>query len=361
MTALRTALSVCLLPVLPWHEGGREAYLDAEQSGFAAAYTYDHLTWRMFRERPWFAALPTLTAAAAVTSRMRLGTLVTSPNFRHPVTLAKELMTLDDVSDGRVTLGVGAGGSGFDATALGQQAWTPRERSARFAEFVDLLDELLREPATTRSGTYYSADEARSVPGCVQQPRIPFAIAATGPKGLRLAARLGQAWVTTGDPTLGDATPADSVAAIGAQVQRLEQACADAGRAPAELGRILLTGFTPEGAHLLDSVDRLVDFVGRHAEVGITEVVVHGPAPDSPSRSTPSSSRASPPPPSSSSPPRSRPGEPCRPPQPHRDCRCRTRIRRVVSDICSLAVSLRAAGPVTQAATAVRRPTPRHR
>ena len=94
---------------------------------------------------PWFGAVPTLTAAAAVTTRMRLGTLVTSPNFRHPVTLAKDLMTLDDVSQGRVTLGIGAGGSGFDATALGQEAWSPRERADRFGEFVALLDQLLTQ------------------------------------------------------------------------------------------------------------------------------------------------------------------------------------------------------------------------
>lgn len=59
-----------------------------------------------------------------------------SPNFRHPVALAKELISLDDVSGGRVTLGIGAGGNGFDATVLGRPAWTPRERADRFGEFV---------------------------------------------------------------------------------------------------------------------------------------------------------------------------------------------------------------------------------
>ncbi|CAM5330858.1 LLM class flavin-dependent oxidoreductase OS=Streptomyces rimosus subsp. rimosus (strain ATCC/ DSM 40260 / JCM 4667 / NRRL 2234) OX=1265868 GN=SRIM_021520 PE=4 SV=1 [Streptomyces rimosus subsp. rimosus] len=55
------------------------------------------------------------------------------------MTLAKELISLDDISDGRITLGIGAGGSGFDATALGQEPWTPRERADHFAEFVPLL------------------------------------------------------------------------------------------------------------------------------------------------------------------------------------------------------------------------------
>jgi hypothetical protein len=61
------------------------------------------------RDRPWFSAIPTLTAAALVTARIRLGTLVASPNFRHPLTLAKEIVTLDDIATGRVTLGLGPG------------------------------------------------------------------------------------------------------------------------------------------------------------------------------------------------------------------------------------------------------------
>lgn len=195
-------LSTVILPYRRWNDGGRSSWTRAEQLGFHTAYTYDHLSWRTFRDGPWFGAVPTLTAAASVTDRIRLGTLVTSPNFRHPVTLAKELISLDDISGGRVTLGIGAGGTGFDATALGQEPWSPRERADRFAEFVPLLDRLLTEDAVTHEGTYYSAVEARTIPGCVQRPRLPFAVAATGPRGLRLAARYGQAWVTTGDPKL---------------------------------------------------------------------------------------------------------------------------------------------------------------
>ncbi|OEJ95465.1 LLM class flavin-dependent oxidoreductase [Streptomyces thermolilacinus] len=275
-------LSTVILPVRRWHEGGRDQWTRAEELGFHAAYTYDHLSWRSFRDGPWFGAVPTLTAAAAATGRMRLGTLVTSPNFRHPVTLAKELISLDDISGGRITLGIGAGGNGFDATALGQEPWTPRERADRFAEFVPLLDQLLTEGAVTHEGTHYSADEARNVPGCVQRPRLPFAVAATGPRGMRLAARHGQAWVTTGDPKLFETgTPEQSREALRGQVEKLGKACADAGRDVAELDKILLTGFTPEANGVLDSVDAFVDFAGRHAELGFDEIVVHAPVPDS--------------------------------------------------------------------------------
>ncbi|NBM17535.1 LLM class flavin-dependent oxidoreductase [Streptomyces sp. GC420] len=273
-------LSTVILPVRRWHEGGREVWRRAEELGFHGGYTYDHLSWRSFRDGPWFGALPTLTAAAAATSRIRLGTLVTSPNFRHPVTLAKELISLDDVSDGRVTLGVGAGGSGFDATALGQEPWSSRERADRFAEFVPLLDRLLREEVVSEEGVFYSADEVRNIPGCVQRPRLPFAVAATGPRGLRLAARHGQAWVTTGDPKLYETgTPEQSLAAIGGQLARLGAACEEAGRDAGELDKILLAGFTPDRP--LDSFQAFVDFAGRHRALGFTEIVVHWPIPDS--------------------------------------------------------------------------------
>src|SRR5581483_4315542 len=165
-------LSTVILPIYPWSEG-RKVWRRAEELGFHAAYTYDHLSWRTFRDGPWYGAIPTLTAAATATERIRLGTLVTSPNFRHPVTLAKDLMTLDDIAGGRLTVGIGAGGSGFDATVLGQGAWTPKERADRFGEFVPLLDTLLSQDVTTYEGRFYSAHEARNIPGCVQRPRLP--------------------------------------------------------------------------------------------------------------------------------------------------------------------------------------------
>lgn len=274
-------LSTVILPVHPWHDGGRARWRRAEELGLHAGYTYDHLSWRSFRDGPWFGALPTLTAAAAATERLRLGTLVTSPNFRHPVPLAKELITLDDVSGGRCTLGIGAGGNGFDATVLGGRAWTPRERADRFEEFVTLLDRLLTEPAVTHSGVHYSAVEARDVPGCVQHPRIPFAVAANGPRGMRLAARYGTAWVTTGDPKAAGGTPERSAATTGTQLDRLAQACAESGRDVADLDKIMLTGFTPDGGRPLESVDAFVDFAGRYRDLGFTELVVHWPIPDS--------------------------------------------------------------------------------
>ncbi len=79
-------------------------------------------------------------------------------------------MTLDDLSQGRFTLGIGAGGTGFDATVLGQDLISPGERIARLAEFTGLLDQLLTQQATTSHRERYTAVDARMVPGCVQQP-----------------------------------------------------------------------------------------------------------------------------------------------------------------------------------------------
>jgi alkanesulfonate monooxygenase SsuD/methylene tetrahydromethanopterin reductase-like flavin-dependent oxidoreductase (luciferase family) len=101
---------VLILPEFPWTTA-QSVWRRAEALGFEHAWIYDHLAWRSFRDSTWFAAIPTLTAAAMATKRIRLGTLVASPNFRHPVPFAKELVTLDDISGGRLTLGLGAGGT----------------------------------------------------------------------------------------------------------------------------------------------------------------------------------------------------------------------------------------------------------
>ena len=100
-------------------------------------------------------------------------------------------MTLDHVSGGRLVLGVGAGGVGFDATVYGSEPLAPGPRVDRFVEFTDLVDVLLREPVVSHRGAYYVVDDARMHPGCVQRPRVPIAVAAGGPRTLALAARVG--------------------------------------------------------------------------------------------------------------------------------------------------------------------------
>jgi alkanesulfonate monooxygenase SsuD/methylene tetrahydromethanopterin reductase-like flavin-dependent oxidoreductase (luciferase family) len=272
-------VSTLILPIYRWTMA-QQIWQQAEHLGFHAAYTYDHLSWRSFRGKPWFGTVPTLSAAATATERIRIGTMVASPNFRHPVTFAHDLITLDDISGGRLTVGIGAGGLGFDTTVLGQASLTPLERANRFTEFVSLLHQLLTRNETTFDGTFYSAREACVIPGCVQQPRVPFHLAATGPRGMRLAARYGQGWITYGDPGApSDLSSKAWKALIAEQVARLREACAVEHRNPDDLEKTLSSGSTPDRP--TDSVDAFLDFVGRYQELGITEVVLHWPVADS--------------------------------------------------------------------------------
>lgn len=273
-------LNTAILPTYSW-AAGRRVRRRAEELGFHAAYTYDNLAWPRFGDRPWYGSIPRLTAAATATERIRLGTLV-SPNFRHPVPLAKELITLDDISDGRVTLTIGtggAGGTGFDASELGHRPWSRSERESAFAEFVPLLDRLLTEPVVTSEGRFYSALQAHNAPGCVQRPRIPLVVAASAPRQLRLAARHAQGWATFGDPHNPRAIPvADCPRIVRTQLDKLQLACAEINRDARGLDRILLQGITAERP--TQSLDAFVDYAGRYAEIGITEIVIHWPVPD---------------------------------------------------------------------------------
>ena len=269
-------IGVIVLPELPWSQQVRQ-WQRLDEWGFHAAYTYDHLAWRSLADSPWYATVPILAAAATATQRIRLGTWVASPNFRHPVAFAKELMTLDELSQGRFVLGVGAGGTGFDATVLGDSELTPGERVARFAEFVEALDLLLTQPSTTYDGEWFRSVEARMVPGCVQKPRLPFVVAANGPRAMRVVARHGQAWATTG-LTPSEDGPDRWWAALPDAVGRLDDALVAAGREPGDVERYL--SVDASGAFALDSVEQLRDVLGRADQLGFDEIVVHWPRPD---------------------------------------------------------------------------------
>jgi alkanesulfonate monooxygenase SsuD/methylene tetrahydromethanopterin reductase-like flavin-dependent oxidoreductase (luciferase family) len=262
-----------------WPEARRKWTL-AEELGFDHAWTYDHLSWRSLAGEPWGATVPTLTAAAAVTSRIRLGTFVASPNFRHPVPFAKELATVDDISGGRLMLGVGSGGTGFDAFVLGQPEYTPRQRHERYTEFVERLDALLRfEPEGSGGfsfeGEWYTAVDARMVGVPVQTPRLPFILAANGPKGLALVAEHGQGWVTTGPEGVTDEQWWRKLAELSG---RLDDAASAAGRDPLSIDRYL--SLDSGGTYSLSSTAVFDDLVGKAGELGFTDVISHWPRHD---------------------------------------------------------------------------------
>jgi alkanesulfonate monooxygenase SsuD/methylene tetrahydromethanopterin reductase-like flavin-dependent oxidoreductase (luciferase family) len=272
-------VGVLLLPTDPWPQTVDLARR-LEAMGYDHLWTYDHLSWRRYRERAWHAAMPWLTGIAGVTTRIRVGTMVASPNFRHPLTLAKESMTLDHVSAGRVTLGLGVGGVGFDSTVLGGNAFSPHDAVRRFSEFVEVIDLALREPSVSYHGAFYSVHDARMIPGCVQKPRLPIAVAAGRPRTLDLVARFSDAWITYGDTSKRDLTPAGTERIVRAQVEQLSESCRTIGRDPGEMRRIYLIGNTEERP--LASVGAFRDFVGRYAMLGFTDVVFHHPRSDDP-------------------------------------------------------------------------------
>jgi alkanesulfonate monooxygenase SsuD/methylene tetrahydromethanopterin reductase-like flavin-dependent oxidoreductase (luciferase family) len=258
-----------------WEQAARRWRL-AEEYGFDHAWTYDHLGWRELVDGPWFDAVPTLTAAALTTASIRLGTLVASPNFRHPVSFARQLTALDDISGGRLILGLGAGagGTSFDTQVLGEPPLTPRERVDRFAEFTELLDLLLRTDHVTWRGEYYAAVDARNLPGCVQRPRLPFVVAANGKRSIGIAARFADGWVTTGEPS-GDL--AAWWRAVAETSRRLDEALASAGRAAGQLPRYL--SLDASGTYALTSLAYFEDAAAKAAELGFTDVITHWPRP----------------------------------------------------------------------------------
>jgi alkanesulfonate monooxygenase SsuD/methylene tetrahydromethanopterin reductase-like flavin-dependent oxidoreductase (luciferase family) len=143
-----------------------------------------------------------------------------------------------------VICGIGAGGD-IDSTILGGQPLTPRERFERLAEFTALLDRLLTQDHVSHGGTYFSAVDARSRPGPVQEPRIPFVMAANGPRSLRLVVQFREGWVTTGHRV---ETLNQWWTALAELAGRLDEAMAAAGRDCATLQRDISLDSSPQFA-----------------------------------------------------------------------------------------------------------------
>ena len=267
-----------MIPTDPWPESvARARHLD--RLGFDHLWVYDHLTWRRYRDRDWHATHPWLTGIAAVTDRIRIGTMVSNLNYRDPVLLAKDAMTMDHISGGRLTIGLGAAGLGFDAELFGEPL-TPGQRVDRLAEFTAAFDGVLRGTVASHAGEYYEFHDAQVLPRCLQSPRVPIAIAAGGPRSLRLAAECGDAWVTTGDTMGDDRTVAGTERAVRDQNRAIDRACESTGRDPASIDRIFLAGNTEDRP--LATPEAFDEFVERYRSIGFTDLVVHDPRPGDP-------------------------------------------------------------------------------
>ncbi|MFI5778983.1 LLM class flavin-dependent oxidoreductase [Nocardia sp. NPDC051570] len=271
---------IVLLPEHEWKVAA-ERWRAAEQLGYHHAWTYDHLMWRWFADRRWYGAMPTLTAAATVTASIGLGVLVATPNFRHPVALAKELGTVDDIAGGRLICGLGSGAPGYDASMLGGPDLSARERADRFDAFVELLDMVLVHGAVSRSSRWYTAAGVNFHPRAGDGRRPPFAVAATGPLGMALAARFARYWITSGPPNDFHMRPLREIMPVLRQQSRaVDAACERAGRDPAELSRLFVADAAAGG--ITGSLGAYEDAAGELAEAGFTDLVVHWPRPDEP-------------------------------------------------------------------------------
>ncbi len=272
-------IGALLMPTDPWAEAVATCQR-LEALGYDHVWIYDHLSWRRYRDRPWHATYPWLAGIAAHTDRIRLGTMVANPNIRHPLTLARDAMTIDHISGGRLTLGVGAGGTGFDAQVLGQEQLSPRQRIDRLEEFAACVDGLLRNQLRNHAGRWYVMNEARMDPGCVQRPRLPIAIAAGGRRALAVVAKYADAWITYGDTSYRETSEAGTLRVVADQAALLEEHCDQIDRDPSTIDRIYLIGNTE--ARPLSSIEAFNDFAGQYAELGFTDIVFHHPRHDDP-------------------------------------------------------------------------------
>lgn len=160
----------------------------ADDLGFYSVSVPDHLGPSL----PQLAPLVALAGAATVTTRVRLAVTVLDNDFRHPVMLAKEIASLDLLSDGRVDLGLGAGWLPEDYTKTGVATWDPPGvRVSRLMESVSLLRELLAGGTVNFKGEHYEVEDFRSYPSPVQSP-VPLMIGGRGKRMLSFAAREAQ-------------------------------------------------------------------------------------------------------------------------------------------------------------------------
>ncbi|MEN8656124.1 LLM class flavin-dependent oxidoreductase [Streptomyces sp. 21So2-11] len=263
-------IGVRILPSESWKIAQRTWRL-ADQMGFDHAWTYDHVAWRERIGQTWFAAMPTLAAAAGVTERIRLGTLVSSPNFRHPVPFAKEIVTLDDLSSGRFILGLGAGSGGVDAETLGNEPWSIAERFRRFNEFVELTDKLLRTSITDHSGRYYGAKRVCIDPSSQARARVPIAVAATGRKGMKTAARYADIWVTNGYSSKpGVIAPCVDPSLVQYQIGELSRICEEQNRDPISIRKLVHLG---QDRSVLESREVFAKTAIQYRDMGVTDLV----------------------------------------------------------------------------------------
>jgi alkanesulfonate monooxygenase SsuD/methylene tetrahydromethanopterin reductase-like flavin-dependent oxidoreductase (luciferase family) len=218
-----------------------------------------------------------LAALAAVTSRIRLGSLVTPTTINHPALIANRAATIDRISHGRFVLGMGAGWQVNEHLAYGIDLLEAGPRVDRFAESIEIVSRLLSEDRVTFAGKHFSITDAPCEPKPVQSP-LPILVGTGGPRMLRLTARFAQEWNTWGTPETA-----------GEVLQSLLKACEKEGRDPATIRKSVqaLVFITPDEASgdvlrtkvpadrsIVGTTSQLAGEVQKYIDAGFDEICV---------------------------------------------------------------------------------------
>jgi alkanesulfonate monooxygenase SsuD/methylene tetrahydromethanopterin reductase-like flavin-dependent oxidoreductase (luciferase family) len=250
---------------LPWETLVRHWQI-FEELGFDSIWHADHYQRPSLPEEPFLEGWTLLAAMAMKTRTPRIGILVTSNTFRHPPLLAKQAVTVDHISNGRLELGIGAGWYKPEHERFGVPFPDTPELVGRFEESVLLVEKLLTQDLTTWDGKYYEVHDAPFRPAPLQKPRPPLTLGAHGPRMLRFAARHADRWNSYG-----------TVDEIRARNERLDDACAAIGRDPDEIIRSLYGWTIPMGVDPWSSPEAFADVVGRYREAGMSEFLMEAP------------------------------------------------------------------------------------
>jgi len=245
----------------------------AEDAGFDSIWVSDHLIFRFEGKEPQgiWECWSLLSALAAATSRVEIGPLVSCTSFRNPALLAKIADTVDEISGGRLILGLGAGWHEPEYAAFG---YPFDRRVGRFAEALQIIVPLLRTGHVDFAGEYYQARDCELRPRGPRPAGPPIMIGTTGARMLRLTAEYADIWNAWALNTPEDVTAARD---------KVDAACLDAGRDPATLQRscsilVDLPGRAgrprEDGPVLVGNPETLANSLRRHADLGISHVQV---------------------------------------------------------------------------------------
>lgn len=267
-----------ILPNTSWPELKRRFQL-VESLGFDLGVTGDHFVDWSNPPSPWFDLWSTLAGVAEATTTLRLAPCVGQIPLRSPAMFAREALSVEHISNGRLEMGLGLGlpmDPSYDM--MGIPNWSNKERAARFPEYVEIVDRLLTDEITTYEGKYYQVRGAHMNPRPIQKPRPPMTIAALGPLMIKYAARYGDTWNTM---SFGADFDTQMIEAKE-RVATMATACAGEGRDVNSL-RHSYNMFDPSSRHsggriaYYESSQVFTQMVERIVGLGFSEIGVYYP------------------------------------------------------------------------------------